>query len=271
MKNASFLKSNKKIVLIVASLLAVILVLYRATQRGALVGSMGNGPNKVAIAVLGGGVDSEGNIYQHVELRIAKAVELYERLKNSKGPNSEVTLIPLSGGTVHKPPPRDELGFPIAEATAGARVMVKKYKVPPQDIREESWSVDTLGNCYFLRTLMIDPASYDKVIVITNDWHMPRSRAMFEHCFSLPSENSAGRVAPELEFISVAAGLDGEVLSARQAREGSSLLSFSEKVKPQISNMEQFAAYIFTKHEAYASSRLLHKRKALDRNIMKTY
>lgn len=234
-------------------------------------GSMGNDPSKIAIAVLGGGVDDEGNIYPHVELRIAKAVELYESLKNTEGPYSEVTLIPLSGGTVHKPPPRDEAGYPIAEATAGARVMVKKYKIPPADVREESWSLDTLGNCYFLRTLLIDPASYNKIIVITNNWHMPRSQAMFEYCFSLPSENTAGRVAPALEFISVAAGLDGEVLSARQAREQTSLLSFVERVKPQYTTLEQLSSYIFTKHEAYASSRLLHKRKALDRNIMKSY
>ena len=72
--------------------------------------------DKVAIAILGGGLTSEGHINPQVELRVQRALTLYHELKSYC---SDVTLIPISGGTTHKPPPLDSVGFPITEAQVG--------------------------------------------------------------------------------------------------------------------------------------------------------
>ena len=50
---------------------------------------------------------------------------------------------------------------------------------------EEGFSLDTLGNAYFLRSTHIDPGRFTRMVVVTNDWHMGRARAFFEAVFSL--------------------------------------------------------------------------------------
>ena len=69
--------------------------------------------SKVAIAILGGGLTSEGRVNPQVELRVQRALALYHELKSK---NTDVALIPISAGTTHKPPPLDSAGFPITEA-----------------------------------------------------------------------------------------------------------------------------------------------------------
>ena len=118
-----------------------------------------------------------------------------------------------SGGTPWKPPPRDSRGFPITEAAASARTL-SDLGVPFDHLFEEgfslvrvpegrgSWSVsratksrartscrplfvfhlrvslakDTIGNAYFLRATHTDPAGWRNLVVITNEFHMPRTR-----------------------------------------------------------------------------------------------
>ena len=58
--------------------------------------------------------------------------------KDLKSRGLDVTLIPISGGTTHRPPPLDAAGFPITEAQAGARRLLE-LRVPPSDIAEEGF------------------------------------------------------------------------------------------------------------------------------------
>jgi uncharacterized SAM-binding protein YcdF (DUF218 family) len=244
---------------------------------------------KLAIIILGGGLKADGTVYPHTELRLAKAAELYVRFKNTLPEDatnvSVVTLIPLSGGTPHKPPPLDSRGFPIAEATAAVQVLLSQYSIPPADISEEPYSVDTLGNAYFLRTLHMDPGKYSELYVVTNEWHMARTKAMFQHVFDLPLETITTttttssnrcsamcpvRAPPKLHFIEVGSGLDPALLKVRRAREQVSLAAF-EAGKHAYSDLEQLHTYMFTQHAAYATSRLTHARAPLDKDVLATY
>ncbi|RYH07341.1 hypothetical protein EON65_41850 [archaeon] len=58
----------------------------------------------IAIVVLGGGLTQDGEIPQHTQLRVNKAVEMYNDFKSA---GQEVKVITLSGGTTHKPNPLD--------------------------------------------------------------------------------------------------------------------------------------------------------------------
>lgn len=132
-----------------------------------------------AIVILGGGVAIDGSVPKHTEIRIDEAVRLYRSL------DGKARLFPLSGGTPYKPNPVDAKGFPIWEATAAARALLQR-SIPANRIFEESFSLDTIGNAYWLRTVHIHPGKYRDVYVITNDWHMARTQSIFTTVFSLP-------------------------------------------------------------------------------------
>lgn len=97
--------------------------------------------SKTAIIVLGGGLTEKGECPPHTQLRLDKALEIYNKKKSQGG----AVIIPLSGGTPYKPNPVDEKGFPIWEATAAAKQLIK-MGVPYSDILEEAFSLDTVGN-----------------------------------------------------------------------------------------------------------------------------
>ena len=152
---------------------------------------------RVAIVVLGGGLKPDGQIYPHVELRCQEALKLYTEFK-AMNKGHAVTILPLSGGTPHKAPPLDQGGFPITEAQGSAKRLLELH-VPAEDIMEEAFSLDTLGNAYWLRLIHIEPGTYTKMIVITNTWHMDRTKAYFNKVFSLPKAGQT--LALDIEYI----------------------------------------------------------------------
>jgi len=245
-------------------------------------------PTRVGIVILGGGLQSNGDVPKHTILRLERAKELYFSLKK-ENPSQEVLLITLSGGTTHKPSPLDAEGFPIAESSSAAKVLINVMEIPTEHVLEEAFSLDTLGNAYFLRTVHLQNAAFDKLIVITNDWHMPRTRALFDFVFSLPGDTScldyfsifhyfplpsctlSISSSTLISYESVGSGLSELLLAARKEREKASLVSFIDKVKPFINDMKQMHSFMFNKHSAYSTSRLTKKREKIDENVLKSY
>lgn len=93
----------------------------------------------VAIIVLGGGLTSTGEVPIHTQLRLNKAVDIYKSLKLPS------FIITLSGGTTYKPNPLDSNGFPIWESSAAANKLIS-MGIPAEDVIEENFSLDTIGN-----------------------------------------------------------------------------------------------------------------------------
>jgi len=138
-----------------------------------------------AVVVPGGGLGADGRPHAFVRLRLDYAAEQY------KGQTTKPKLIVLSGGSTHKPPPPNGKGFPITEAAASARYLLEQvsrhhilkwlmvtrnkskggenlrnathilslslsllqHSIPPNSILEEGFSLDTIGNAYWLRTV----------------------------------------------------------------------------------------------------------------------
>ncbi len=134
------------------------------------------------IVVPGGGLLPNGNLPNHSNKRVDKAIELYKQV------DGNAIIIVLSAGTTHKPNPVDSKGFPITEADAAAKSLIQKG-IPEKNVYQENISLDTIGNAYFLRVIHMEPARLNKLVVITNKWHMERTRAIFETVFSLPKFN----------------------------------------------------------------------------------
>lgn len=107
------------------------------------------GQGKTVVVILGGGVAPDGGVPEHTQRRLDIAYKLYRDL------GSSALFVPLSGGTPHKPNPVDGRGFPVWEATAAAKMLIQ-MGVPPQQIIEEAFSLDTIGNVslYFQYNLL---------------------------------------------------------------------------------------------------------------------
>eukprot|EP00614_Pseudopedinella_elastica_P025974 CAMPEP_0172624312 /NCGR_PEP_ID=MMETSP1068-20121228/135419_1 /TAXON_ID=35684 /ORGANISM="Pseudopedinella elastica, Strain CCMP716" /LENGTH=285 /DNA_ID=CAMNT_0013433209 /DNA_START=78 /DNA_END=935 /DNA_ORIENTATION=+ len=225
-----------------------------------------------AIVVLGGGLTSEGTISPWTVARCEAALDIY---KIGVAAGAKPMLVTTSWGTTWKPPPHDARGFPISEASAAARHLIS-LGVPHSDIFEEGVSLDTVGNAFFVRTVHTDPAGWRRLVVITNEFHMPRTKAIFEWVFGLGScndynENYQGGYG--IRFVAVAdAGLSGHVLEGRRAKEAASLESFLSGTRQRATSMKGLHAFLFGDHTAYASKR--HEQAttgALDPAVLSTY
>jgi uncharacterized SAM-binding protein YcdF (DUF218 family) len=111
--------------------------------------SLSKTTDKIAVIVLGGGLTADGQVPTHTQLRLDKAAELYRSLKDG---NHIVQIITLSGGTPHKPNPRDSDGFAIWEASAAAKRLLE-MGIESENVLEENFSLDTIGNVSFTSCL----------------------------------------------------------------------------------------------------------------------
>ena len=190
-----------------------------------------------AIIVPGGGVRDGGILPPWVVNRFDRALELH---------NSE-PIVCLSGGTVHRPPPLDPEGRPIFEAVAGARYLMSRG-VDPKLIYTETSSYDTIGNALFARLLHADPRQWKRLLIITSEFHLDRTRQIFRWIFSLTPDRGY-----ELQFDSVHnTGMPDADLTFRQARERASLEAV-RALESRLQDIEAVHHWLFTEHKAYAA------------------
>ena len=220
-----------------------------------------------AIVVPGGGQAEAyaGPTPPHMVARLDLAAKLYHAAQAPKP-----RIICLSGGTPHKPNPRDARGFDSKESTASARYLISEHDVPPADVLEEAFSLDTIGNAYFLRVWHTDVAGYRSLLVVNNAFHLPRTRAIFDHVFSLPA--APGAAAPDyaLAYAEAPNALPPDVEAARVQREAKSLAAYA-KTAARVATLADMHDFLFFDHGAYATKRLLDPSKPLDAAALKSY
>jgi uncharacterized SAM-binding protein YcdF (DUF218 family) len=170
------------------------------------------------------------------------------RLERAKALKSQTRWIAfLSGGTVHKPPPLNENEYPIFESRAAAEYLVQQGLDPAQLLTEIS-SYDTIGNAYFSRLLFAEPMKMQYLLVITSDFHLPRTQAAFEWIYGL----TPLAVNYQLDFYSVPdRGLPPKTLKARIAHEKKSLEKMRE-TQLDITALDAFQSWFYSHHTAYA-------------------
>ena len=191
-----------------------------------------------AVLIPGGGVREGGLLPPWVALRFDRAIER----------TGDALLIPLSAGTPHRPPPIDERGFPITEARAGAEYLVRRG-VDPRRIAIEESSFDTIGNAYFSRVIHAIPRGLRRILVVTSEFHMPRTEAAFRWVYGLDGP------ACELEFESTPnLGIEAVALRARVEKERAGLASL-ELLRGTIGSMAEFHAWLFAEHGVYRTAR----------------
>ena len=210
-------------------------------------------PNYDAILILGGGVREGGELtpWAAARFELALARETGEK------------LVCLSAGTTHRPPPLED-GFPISESIAGARYLMHKG-VDPRRIRIENVSYDTIGNAYLTRLLHVDPPGWTRLLVITSEFHMPRTRAIFEWVFAFENRPY------ELTFeASPNTGITPEGVRFRVEREEQALIGL-RAVQQRIGTLRELHEWFYTQHQAYSASGRAKQERSRDPRVIESY
>ena len=71
---------------------------------------------------------------------------------------------------------------PTTEAEEMKKVLVD-LGIPEEDILKEDWSKDTIGNAFFLKTKIVKPLSFEKILVTCADYHLERVKFIFNKVF----------------------------------------------------------------------------------------
>jgi hypothetical protein len=207
-----------------------------------------------AVIIPGGGLREGGLLPAWVENRLDKALEIA----------CGARIITLSAGTPHKAPPLDRTGNPILESVPEAAYL-RDRGYPSQLLLIENASYDTIGNAYFARVMHVDPAGLRRLCIITSEFHMPRTEAIFRWVFAL----APARCAYELTFIAVPdIGMTTEVLEARSRKESRSLASLAP-LQAEYGTLASFHEWLFTEHAAYSVEK--PQRQKADSLLLQTY
>ena len=172
-------------------------------------------------------------------------------------------ILTLSAGTVYKPPILDKEGYPIFESVAAANYLASQG-IPARRILTETCSYDTIGNAYFSRVIHVEPRHFKRLMVITSEFHLPRTKSIFEWVYSLDVLADFF----DIHFEPVTdEGIDKGILEARREKEKTSLASLVE-ISSRIRTLPQFHEWLFTEHGAYSISA---KPQRLTGEVLKTY
>jgi hypothetical protein len=159
----------------------------------------------------------------------------------------EAPIIPLSAHTIHRAPPLDAAGDPVLESVAAAKALLTRG-VPVARIWVETASLDTIGNAYFARVIHTDPAGLRRLLVVNSEFHMPRTRMIFDWIFGLPPADPPY----VLDYHTVPdQGLTEVRLEARRAKEVARMEDLRLTI-PRIANLAALHHWLFTEHRAYA-------------------
>ena len=190
------------------------------------------------IFIPGGGLLPDGKLPPWTLARLDRVVDFQ---------NLTSWIAFLSGGTVHKPPPLSEEGYPIFESRTAAEYLMGKG-ITPKKLLTEISSYDTIGNAYFSRLLFSDPGQFKNILIVTSSFHMPRVKAAFRWIYSLkPQAADYQMYFEEVPDI----GLSPQGLKGRVDREGKSLESMQNKIK-KLTTIIDFQKWFYSEHDAYS-------------------
>jgi len=204
-----------------------------------------------AILVLGGGAPPAHDVQLPFVAERCKAAAAIWRA--AEGPKPKI--LTLSAGTAHVPQLLDARGSVVFEATASAAVIIGAG-VDEKDVFVETTSFDTIGNAYFSRTDHCSLAGWRRLLVITSDFHLARTRAIFEWVYSAAGAEPTG--AFELSFLGTKdAGLTEPEVAARTAREEASARNIRLSLAPGHRTLASVRAFLTSRHDLYSAKGLV--------------
>lgn len=120
-----------------------------------------------ALIILGSGVKPNGKLPKLGNERVEFAATLCKKAKH--------VICSGKGPTRHTKPK-------ITEAKAMKKKLIE-LGVPAKKILLEEQSHSTLTNAYYCKALLCEPKRFRKLLISTSDFHMKRSKLIFQHVF----------------------------------------------------------------------------------------
>ena len=146
-------------------------------------------------------------------------------------------IITTSKGTF-----RDGNGHSVTEAEAASRYLTERL-INPSKIFKEERSMDTMGNAFFSRIMFLEHRGWWEPTVITNEFHMPRARFIFDRVMDAKYR---------LQYVTASnAGIRSEELEKWQRHE-EEMLKFYERLLTgdNKGDLEFFEDYIYHRNPA---------------------
>mmetsp|Transcript_13103 Transcript_13103/g.37352 ORF Transcript_13103/g.37352 Transcript_13103/m.37352 type:complete len:317 (+) Transcript_13103:64-1014(+) len=220
-----------------------------------------------AIFVLGGGVPSSfADPPSYVKSRCDAAAQVYIRCSRlAKGGEEDQTpaILTLSAGTAHMPQLLSSDGLPVWESTASAAYILEQYsakQIPPSKIFAETTSYDTISNAYFARTSFTDVFGWDRILVVTTEFHMARSKAIFDWIFGAKRGNDISGSKYELYYLSTPnVGLSKEALEVRRQHEARGKKTVLTKLSKQYTTLPAVLEFLTSNHDFFSASKLVER------------
>ena len=215
-----------------------------------------------AIFVLGGGVPAKFNSPPtYVKARCDAAAQLYikcEKVAEGGGGGKQTpAILTLSAGTAHMPQLLSSDGLPVWESTASAAYIMDQYstsQIPPSKIFAETTSYDTISNAFFSRTTFADVWGWDRILIVTTEFHMARSKAIFDWIFGVGSNNY------ELYYLSTPnTGLSQEALEVRRQHEAKGKKTVLTKLSKQYTTLGGVLEFLTSNHDFYSAPKLVER------------
>jgi len=222
-----------------------------------------------AIFVLGGGVPLKFNSPPtYVKGRCDAAAQLYIRCAQlAKGGKGDQTpaILTLSAGTAHMPQLLSSDGLPVWESTASAAYMMDRYptdQIPPSKIFAETTSYDTISNAFFSRISFADVWGWKRILIVTTEFHMARSKAIFDWIYGTKpiNANDIGGNKYELYYLSTPNdGLSQEALEVRRQHEAKGQKTVQTKLSKQYTTLPEVLGFLTSNHDFFSASKLVER------------
>mmetsp|Transcript_56482 Transcript_56482/g.83971 ORF Transcript_56482/g.83971 Transcript_56482/m.83971 type:complete len:346 (-) Transcript_56482:429-1466(-) len=224
-----------------------------------------------AIFVLGGGVPSSlTNPPEFTKLRCDAAVAVAEiaagaeegtAKQEEKDENAMPNIVCLSAGTAHCPQLMGKNGLPIWEATSSAAYILETYGslIPQQKVMIETTSYDTISNAYFARTTHADVAGWRNILVVTSEFHMDRSKAIFDWVFSAPPVAMSPYRLSYMTTENI--GLSEEAIESRKQHERKGAVNVKQNLSKHYTTLYDIWQFLTQNHDFYSASKLVDKAK----------
>jgi vancomycin permeability regulator SanA len=207
------------------------------------------------ILILAGGYNNEtGEIHEWVKRRLDLAY--------NKFMEKNVPIICLGGGTYHKSPYINKDRFVIHESTACVNYL-KDKGIPYTWLFKEWSSYDTIGNVYFSLVQHIQLMNVRHILIITSEFHMPRSKLLFDWIYGIAYQKYF------LHYLEASDDELEEILEERIKREKNNILYIKNILIPKIKKMEDLHYWFHTEHKAYSTHD--HNIEIIDEDCKKSY
>ena len=175
----------------------------------------------------------------------------------------KLPILCLSAGTAHVPQLVGSNGLPIWESTSCAAYL-KEHHHLHDHVYVETTSFDTIGNAFYARTTHTAMNGWRHLLVITNEFHMDRTMAIFDWIF-LQVKDPPKTARYHLYYLaSPNVGLSPEAIQARQEKETASMNTVRTILAPRYKTMAEVYQFLTQEHSMYTASKLVERARGQD-------